>query len=112
MENNFQEGFEKVAVPASALIAGVGLTGILAALGAASGHLSHVERLTEAAKHGKKPDANSWIAKNPKFSGALSLGVAPGLSAYNEKVKLIRDNSTTRRIVDEYPVASRILGNS
>ncbi len=98
MNENFRNGFEKVAN------AGVLVTlALLGGLGALSGHESHVGKKIIHARQGKDYNPESFIDKNPKMTGALSLGLLPLFSAVAHQRELDRENKKVRDVQKEHP---------
>ena len=100
---DFWNGFEKRAVDGDKVLAGLA---ILGGLGALTGHLSHVGKKVMHAREGKEYHPESFIEKNPKATGAATLGYAPAMSAFMTQRELDRENPKVRKVQKEHPLAT------
>lgn len=100
---DFWTGFEKQAISREALAVGGGMAAYLGGLGALVGHGSHVQKKLMHARQGKEYKPSSFIDKHPKTTGALSLGLAPAISANLHQRKLDRDNPKVREVMNKHP---------
>jgi hypothetical protein len=108
--SSFYEGFEKQAASGGLLAAGLGagIAGI-AGLGALDGHVSDVGLKVDAARRGIKDKRETYIQKNPKLTGALSLGFAPLFSQLSTMKERDMDQKAVREVYKQHPL---VLGRT
>lgn len=106
------EGFEKKAMKADSILAGLGVGAGLAGLGALSGHISHVGDKLDAARRGKDHKEETFIQKHPKLTGAMSLGLAPALSSVYTKKERDAESEKARGVMKAHPVVGRALSDA
>lgn len=112
MNEYFKIGFEKVAGKEE-VFAGLAALGLLGAMGAGFGHLSHVQDKLDAAKHGDNDTykgEEGFIERNPRLSGALSLGLAPAISAGIKRQVRNMGNPDTLGVIKKHPIVTRMMG--
>lgn len=110
MHQSFRNGFEKsAAIDGTDILAAGGLLAGLAGLGAMVGHEAHVGKKIVNARQGKEYKPESFIERNPKLTGALSLGLAPAISLAVTQADIDRENPMVRRVVKEHPLVGPML---
>ena len=103
-----QAELQKTANPE--LLAALGLGGLAAGLGATSGYLADVKNKVVAARQGENYKPESFIQRHPMLTGALSLGIAPAMSAQTYQQELDADNSKVRRVMKDHPIIRGLGG--
>ena len=105
----FTKGFNKIASEkAKAIAAAAGLLAGGMGVGALTGHQMHVHKKIMNARAGKDYKEKSFIDKHPKTTGALSLGLAPSLSAAVHQRELDMANPKVRKVMKDHPFVTGV----
>lgn len=111
--NTFWTGFEKQADKRQAIAGTAGLIAGLLGAGALVGHLNNVSDKVDAARRGMDHKEKSFIQKNPKLTGALSLGLAPAISSAVTRRERDLDSGKVRDVLKKHPFAGpAVAGHS